>query len=110
MAMTVWRPFNLTTVRRLRIRCGRYELASQNKTVVYHGGTDDERNGVRGRLITHLLNNKFPTAKFFRCEYTTFFDESGIEMEGRASQHFQKRYGRKSKYTKRSPRVNDYLF
>lgn len=110
MVATAWRPFKLETVRRLKVRCGRYELASQNKTIIYHGGSDDEHNGVRGRLITHLLNNKFPTAKFFRCEYATFFDDSGREMEGKASERFQKKHGRKSKYTKRSPHINDLLF
>lgn len=107
-AYTTWKRYNLETVRRLSRRCGMYEISSQNKTIIYRGGSDDERNGVRGRLITHLLNNKFPTGKFFRCKYADIL-ESGIEIEGLASKRHVQRTKHKPKYNKRSPRILDWF-
>ena len=106
-AYSAWRRYNLETVRRLSRKRGIYEIASQNKTIIYRGGSDDEVNGVRGRLITHLLNNKFPTGRFFRCKYADFL-ASGIEIEGLASKRHVQRTKRKPKYNKRSPRVVDW--
>jgi len=104
---TAWKRYNLEVVRRLSRKRGMYEIASQNKTIIYRGGSDDEDNGVRGRLITHLLNNKFPTGRFFRCKYADFFD-SGIEMEALANKRHVHRVKHKPKYTKRSPRISDW--
>lgn len=106
-AFSTWKRYNLETVRKLTRRRGMYEIASVNKTIIYRGGTDDEKNGVRGRLISHLLNNKFPTGRFFRTRYADFLG-SGIEMEGRAAKKHVARKKSKPKYNKRSPRVDDF--
>jgi len=74
-----WTKFTEANIKKLPNERGAYELASNNKRIIYQGGSDSGISGVRGRLIDHLIHNKYPIAKFFRCEVISFFG-SGISV------------------------------
>ena len=106
---TAWKHFNRSTIEALPNKRGMYEIACVNKTVIYRGGSDSDASGVKGRLINHLIHNKFPTARFFRCRWAGVW-ESGIELEGKAAAKHEAVHGKKPKYNPRSPKVNKGLF
>lgn len=98
-----WTKFTLDNVKKMPNKRGAYELANATKRIIDQGGSDSPISGVRGRLISHLGENKYPTAKYFRCEFIDLFG-SGITLEASHSKKFQEQHGRKPRYTKRSPR------
>lgn len=95
-----WSRFILSNVRRVPDEPGAYELANKDKRIIDTGGSDVS---IWDRLMRHLQTNQYPTARYFRYEIAGFF-ESGIDIEASHSQKFQKKHGRKPRYTKRSPR------
>lgn len=100
-----WTRFTRANVEKLPSNRGIYELGDQYGNVIDIGGSDS-RTGVRGRLITHLINKKYPNATYFRCLLAIdgLFSPSGIRMEAEESQKFQKKHGKKPEHTKRSPK------
>ena len=100
-----WSRFNLENVLELEDEPGVYGLANRGGRIIDTGGSD---SSVRDRLLSHLRNNKYPTAVYFRCQYAGFFD-SGIQMEAIHAEKFRRKYGRKPRYTKRSPRRYSFL-
>jgi len=96
-----WSRFTLPNVRRVPDEPGAYELANKDGRIIDTGGSDVS---VRDRLIRHLQTNKYPTARYFRYDIAGFF-ESGIDVEASHSKKFQRKHGRKPRYTERSPRV-----
>lgn len=85
--------------------CGMYEIADKNDKIIYIGGSRSRGVGIRGRLINHLINKKFPSAKSFRYEAEEFlgFDD-GIDMERKHSQKFIAKYKAKPAQLKRTPK------
>lgn len=100
-----WSRFDLENVWELEDEPGVYELANRYGRIINTGGSD---SSVRDRLLSHLRTNKYPTAVYFRCQYAGFFD-SGIQLEAIHSEKFRKKYGRRPRYTKRSPRRRGLL-
>lgn len=98
-----WSRFTEENVKKLPKETGVYELANKDKRNIDIGGSDGKTTKVRGRLLRHLSSNKYPTAKYFRCKFAGLLD-SGIDMEAQESAKFQKKHGRKPRYTKRSPK------
>ena len=103
-----WTRFTLENVQRLPNRRGAYELANAAKRVIYQGGSD-AISGVRGRLLSHLRNNEYTAARYFRVEHASLLT-SGIGLEASHAAKFQKKHGRKPRYTKRSPQRKFFLF
>jgi hypothetical protein len=103
-----WSKFTPDNVKRLRNGHGAYELSNRDKRIIDTGGSNSVNNGVRSRLQSHLRDNRYPTAKYFRCEFAGLFT-NGTDLEAAHSQKYQERHGRKPRYTKRSPRLR-YLF
>lgn len=97
-----WSRFTRENVLKLPDNRGAYELANRDKRIIDTGGSDDFSVGVRGRLLSHLNKNKYPTARYFRCEFASFF-KSGIKMEASHGKKFVKKHSRKPRYTKRLP-------
>jgi len=106
---TAWRRYTRTVIERLHNGRGEYQIANRNMTIVDSGGSDSENIGVKGRLISRLINNKCPSGYFFRCKYADLFD-SGIEMEGKTTRRLITRTGKRPKYNKRTPRINNFPF
>jgi hypothetical protein len=103
-----WSRFTRANVERLPNKEGMYELANAQKRIIDIGGSNTR---VKARLMSHLTSNKYPTARYFRCEYVdAIFDiDSGVNREARHVKHFHQQRGRKPKYTKRSPRLDTSL-
>jgi hypothetical protein len=97
-----WSKFTDENVKKLDKQRGTYELANRSKRTIDVGGSDGN-DGVRGRLMSHLRNNKYPTATYFRVQNAGIFDR-GIELEASHSHKHQEKHGKKPRYTKRSPR------
>lgn len=102
-----WRRFTRTNLEGLPERKGAYELANTKKSVIYIGSS----NNLRRRLITHLIDGKLITARYFRCELVPRIDdtEGSRAKEARHAKKFFLTHGRKPKYTKRSPRRKSFL-
>ena len=83
--------------------CRVYEIANKNKHTIYIGGSSSPNIGVRGRLLSHLDNRKFPSGKFFRYAAEGFMDD-GIEMEAAHVHRHTQTHGKKPTKSKRSPR------
>lgn len=82
---------------------GAYELASRNKKIIDIGkGEDLHRRLKQKRKIRK-------TASHFRFSFAGLFGNAS-ELEGEHSRKYQKKHGRKPKYTKRSPRSIFNLF
>jgi predicted GIY-YIG superfamily endonuclease len=80
---------------------GAYELANAKKSVIYIGSSQN----VRRRLITHLISEDLPTARYFRCEVVHTIEwDTGTAKEARHVEKFRQKHSKKPKYTKRSPR------
>lgn len=98
-----WIGFTRENVEKLpKDLCGAYELANRDKRIVDIGGSRSSNVGIRGRLISHLVNGKYPTAKYFRYEPEGLFDD-GVSIEASHSKKYQAKHGRKPIHTKRSP-------
>jgi len=69
-------------------------------------GGSDSVGGVRGRLISHLINKKFPAAAYFRCirVHDGLFSLSGIRLESEQAQNFREKHGKKPLCMKCSPK------
>lgn len=98
-----WRKFTLANVKNLSNERGVYELASNNKRIIDIGGSDSPVEGIRGRLLSHLRSNKYPTARYFRVEFAPLLI-SGISMEALHGRKYVEKHGRKPKDTKALPR------
>jgi hypothetical protein len=100
-----WTRFTRENIEKLRNKEGVYELANAQKRIIYIGGSNVR---VKTRLMSHLISNKYPTARYFRCEYVDFiFDtDSGINREARHARCFLRQQLRKPKYSKRSPHLD----
>jgi hypothetical protein len=108
MIQKKWTRFTRENVKKLPNWRGAYELANAFKIVIDQGGSDSPISGIRGRLLSHLATGKYPTARYFRVEFVGFLN-SGIGLEASHAKRFHDKYGRKPKYTERSPRKR-YLF
>ena len=97
-----WFKFTLENVKKLPIERGAYELASNNKRLIYIGKSDSELSGVRGRLLSHLRTNKYPTATFFRFVDAPLLVK-GSSIEALLGNRYDKKHHRKPKYNKRLP-------
>ena len=102
---TRWHRYISEEVVKLPNRRGRYEIAARNKVIVYRGGSDSDGEGVKGRLLSHLRANRFPTGYFFRCKYANLL-QSGIELEAKGDAQHLKKFGKKPKYCQRMPKYN----
>ena len=101
-----WTRFTLANVKKLPNKPGAYELASRNKSIIDTGGSN---TSVRDRLMSHLRDNRYPTACYFRCDFVGWLDlVTGIEKEAKHSEKFQKEHGKKPKYTQRSPKKHSW--
>ena len=101
-----WSKYNPGNVKKLSKERGAYELSNREKRIIDTGGSDS-KGGVRSRLLAHLRDNRYPTAKYFRYTPARIFT-SGIDLEASHSQKFQKIHGRKPRYTQRSPRKRQF--
>jgi len=108
---TTWKRYTRTGIGRIpNNRRGEYQIANRNMKIVDTGGSDNENNGgIKGRLISRLVNNKCPSGYFFRCRYADWL-ESGIEMEGKTTRRIISRTGKRPKYNKRTPHTNNSPF
>ena len=97
-----WSKFTLETIKKLPIERGSYEIASNNKRVIYIGKSDSELSGVRGRLLSHLRTNRFPTARYFRAVDAPLLVK-GSSIEALLGNRYEKKHQRKPKYSKRLP-------
>jgi len=96
-----WQRFTRANLEKLPEKEGAYELGNAKKSVIYQGSS----NNVRRRLLTHLINEKLSTVRYFRCDILGFMDwDSGTAREARHAEKFRQTHGKKPKYTKRSPR------
>ena len=85
---------------------GAYELANASKSILYTGSSTN----IRRRLMTHLISGKFPTIRYFRCEWASMLGiETGIDKERRHIQSFIAKKHRRPSRIRRSPR-RDSLF
>jgi len=107
-----WMKFTRENVEKLpKGKTGVYEIANRNKSTIYIGGSKKSGIGVRGRLIDHIIKNKFPTAKYFRYAFEDFLGlDDGIDMERKHSQKFVAKHGRKPAHLKRSPKEITNIF
>ena len=103
-----WTRFTIANVEKLPNRKGVYELANRSKKIIDIGGSDSRTIGVKGRLLSHLKANKYPTAWYFRCDFALWGD-SGIDMEASHGSKFKEKHGRRPRYTKRLPKKKWYL-
>jgi hypothetical protein len=103
-----WSKFTKDNVKKLDGSRGSYELANKDKRIIDIGGSDCGSGGCRNRLHSHLRGNKYPTAKFFRVHKADIFD-SGISLEASHSVKYQRKTGKKPRYTKRSPKKNSWF-
>ena len=101
-----WSKFTKENILKLPIERGAYELADKNKNKIDGGGSDSERSGVRGRLLSRLRLNNNPDARYFRVISAPLV-RSGIGMEATLNKRHVKRYGEKPKDTKRVPHKYD---
>ena len=65
-----WTKFTRDNVERLPNTAGAYELANSTKRII---NIDGSNTSARARPISHLINNKYPTARYFRCDFEDFF-------------------------------------
>ena len=94
-----WSRFTLANIQRVPDEPGAYELANRDRRIIDAGGSN---TSIRARLLSHLTANKYPTAVWFRYELAGWF-ERGTDVEANRSARFVRKYGRKPRYTKRSP-------
>ena len=105
---TSWKRFTKEEISKLPNKRGAYQLAARNKIIVDIGGSDNETSGIKSRLVARFNSGKYPTAYFFRCRYVDFLS-SGIELEGKTTKKHIEKNGKRPKYNKRAPRIdNDY--
>lgn len=107
-----WMKFTRENVEKLpKGKTGAYEIADKDKSIIYIGGSKKSGVGVRGRLIDHIIKNKFPTAKYFRYAFEDFLGlDDGIDMERKHSQKFIAKHGKKPARLKRSPKESISVF
>lgn len=100
-----WTRFTRENIEKLDSSRGTYEIADRAKEIIYIGGSDSA-GGVRGRLISHLINKKFPTAEYFRCVrvHDGIFSLSGIRLESEQAQKFREKHSKKPSCMKRAPK------
>ena len=103
-----WTRFTVENVKKLPNERGAYELANNNKRIVDIGGSDSESTGVRGRLLSHLRTNKYPTARYFRAEFAGIL-RSGIGIEASHSRKYAEQHRRRPQHQRRSARDLDYF-
>ena len=103
-----WSKFTKDNVSKLDGSRGSYELANREKRIIDIGGSDCGNGGCRNRLQSHLRENRYPTATYFRVHEANLFD-SGISLESSHSAKYQQRTGRKPRYTQRSPKKNSWF-
>lgn len=99
-----WSRFTKDNIGRTPDEGGAYEIADRNRNIIYQGGSE---RSIRVRLASHMRSKRCPGATYFRCS-ESYWIESGIDKEAKHSEKYQNQYGRKPKYTKRSPRTNDF--
>jgi hypothetical protein len=95
-----WTVFNRENIRRIGNGiCGMYEIADQNKNLIYRGSSDG-RIGVKSRLLSYLRTRQFPSARYFRYSEAGIFD-TGLAMEARHTHRAgkPKRMQRAPRYT-----------
>ena len=98
-----WTIYNRANMNRIPSGiCGIYEIANRNKTIIYRGSSDG-RIGVKSRLLSHLANRRFPSARYFRYSEAGLLD-TGLDMEARHTH----RAG-KPKQMKRAPVYRDFF-
>jgi hypothetical protein len=103
-----WSKLTRDNINKLSDARGTYELANKDKRTIDIGGSDCGNGGCRSRLQSHLRNNKYPTAKYFRVQKADIFTR-GIDLEASHSAKFQSQNGRKPRFTKRSPKQQGWL-
>jgi len=92
-----WSLFNQGNISKIPLgTCGMYEIANRLGEIIYRGSSDG-KIGIKSRLWSHLINRKFPSAKYFRYAEAGFLD-TGLEMEARHTHH-----AGKPKHMKRAP-------
>ena len=98
-----WSLFSRANICRIpRGTLGMYEIADRYGALLYRGSSDSQI-GIKSRLLSHFVNKKFPSAKYFRYEEAGFLD-TGLDMEARHTY----RAG-KPKHMKRAPVHRDIL-
>jgi hypothetical protein len=96
-----WTLFNRENINRIPSGvCGMYEIANRDKILIYRGSSDSN-TGIKSRLLAHLVNRRFPSARYFRYSEAGWLD-TGLDMEARHT-----RRAGKPKYMKRTPRDRD---
>ena len=102
-----WTKFTRANVEKIpEDKTGAYEIANKDQKIIYIGSSQ-ARTGVRGRLINHIINNRFPSGKYFRCEFIGFLDWHSARDKERiqAEKYAQKRIRQtKPRRSKRFPR------
>ncbi|MBN1691054.1 MAG: hypothetical protein JW901_08535 [Dehalococcoidia bacterium] len=94
-----WTKLTTQNLKKVPPAPGAYELASRNKKQIDTGGSN---TSLHRRLPEkRKIRN---TAAYFRYDVASFF-RSGFDLEAEYSRRFQKKHGRKPKYTKRSPSI-----
>jgi hypothetical protein len=95
-----WSKFTRENVERTPQKEGVYDLANAKKSIIRHGSS----NNLRRRLMTHLIDERLSTVRYFRCEYIDLFDiDTPKAREAHHAERYFAQHGRKPRYTKRSP-------
>lgn len=100
-----WTSFTRAKIEKLPNTHGMYEIADKNKNIIYRGSSDS-KSGVKGRLISHLIHRKFPSAVYFRYVPARLF-ETGKHMEAKATRKQILQSGKKPRRMKRTPILRD---
>ncbi|MGA9048424.1 MAG: hypothetical protein WB588_05450 [Dehalococcoidia bacterium] len=103
-----WYKFTRENVEKLpKGKIGVYVLANENKKPMRTGSSTSENVGIRGRLISHIIHNTCPEAKYFRFAYANSPQEA-LNMEANAYNHYIRQNPvEMSKHTKRIPRKRE---
>jgi hypothetical protein len=81
-----WYAFTRPNIEKIpKGRIGAYLLGNKDKTPLRPGKSSD----LRSRLMTHLIHNAFPTAKYFKFLYA--FDIQDAERIERETFYYQMR-------------------
>ena len=100
-----WYKFTRENVQALPVGLrGIYQLANVKKAIIDTGSSDSPRVGIRGRLLTHLRDKKYPTARYFRYLVAGTFDNPR-DMETRTILDHARKHGHIPRYVKKFPKI-----
>lgn len=83
---------------------GIYDLGNIQKAIIDTGSSDSPNVGIRSRLLSHLRDNKYPTARYFRYRLAGAFDNPK-DMEAYSILRHARKHKHTPKYVKKFPKL-----